>query len=123
MADSEFTAAKPEDILLSSDGRAVLRTSGTPVLTVYGATKWYSLVLVLKLQDKIYGSQPEFREVYFDELERAFVRGSPYVDHDPNPDAVRALARANHWFIDTLAEELIEGRWAMASRTTEDIAP
>jgi hypothetical protein len=119
MASSEhFVPTDRAEVLLSASGRAILRTSGTPVLTVYLTEKWYQLVLVKSVRREL-----EIQEVYYDELDMAYPHGSGYVDHDPNPDAVRALAKAKMWEIDPLAEELIEGRWAMASRTTEDICP
>lgn len=122
MADGDFTAETGTDILLCSNSRAILRTAGTPILTVYATTKWYALVLVKAV---LPGGRLDFEEVYYDELEKGFNfdRGSAFVDHDPNPDAVRALADKRLWAIDDLAEEIIEGRWAMASRPTRDITP
>lgn len=121
MASSEhFVPTDRAEILLSASGRAILRTSGTPVLTVYLTEKWYQLVLVRSANP---GAPMGIHEIYYDELEKAYPRGSGYVDHDPNPDAVRALAKAKMWEIDPIAEEIIEGRWALASRTTADISP
>lgn len=80
-------------------------TGRLPVLTVELYCKWYSLHLVWP--NRI------VERIDFGRLEpaAASLNCSPFVDHIPNPAAVRALALAEGWHLDELAEELIVGRW------------
>ncbi len=78
-----------------------------PVLTVELTDKWYSLHLVR--------SNGSVEILSFGELEApaASLGCSPFCDHVPNPAAVRALAESQGWRLDSLAEELIVGRWEL----------
>lgn len=99
--------------LISENGAQLVSDSNPvrPKLTVELESKWYSLYLICE------GS---LRKVGFEWLES--IGGEPaFVDHVPNPASVRKLAEDSGWELCGLAEELIEGRWALepkgASRT------
>lgn len=76
-----------------------------PTLTVELYVKWYSLFLVC---------QCEVIQISFEELEEFRTGGeSPFVDHVPNPGAVRRMVEHRRYVLDALAEELIVGRWVL----------
>ena len=77
---------------------------GLKVLTVELRIKWYEMWLVCG------NSQTP---VQFHELEpfAAAMNVTAYCDHEPNPAVVRALAEARGWELDSLADDLITGRW------------
>lgn len=74
-----------------------------PLLTVELCCKWYTLYLI--------HPTGAVERVSFEELEDGYPRA--YVDHVPQPAAVRALVERRGWYLDAIAEELIEGRWKM----------
>lgn len=81
---------------------------GVPVLTVELASKWYELFVV-----EVDGT---VRGLDFGALSALVgLEGGPYIDHAPRPSYVRRLAEVNGWWLDDLAEELIEGRWVLES--------
>lgn len=69
------------------------------VLTVELYEKWYGLIVV--------HPSGAMQEIPFPTSETM----TPYVDHVPNPQVVKAYADANNLYIDELALELIVGRW------------
>ncbi len=73
---------------------------GTAVLTVELRTKWYELWLV---------RGEERTPVHFGHLDDG--QGTPFVDHVPNPEAVRRYAEKHGYVLDELADDLITGRW------------
>lgn len=106
-----------EQLLKNERGHALLITgridTGKPILTVELYVKWYTLYLVKKEFNK--GSRWEWLKVYkvyYHQLDNYRPMDQPtYVDHVPNPLAVRNFADAMGFTLDELAEELIEGRW------------
>lgn len=88
-----------------------------PMITVTLKTKWYLLFLLHlphggRIVDGINHGHLEIYGVHFGHLEMMMpVNKSPYVDHVPNPDAVRLFARRNEFEVDELAADLIAGRW------------
>lgn len=89
-----------------------------PLLTVELATKWYELFLLTGEGDIWHFASPGWKglklhSIHFGHLETAVkhINISPYVDHVPNPTAVRLFARQNGYEIDELAWDLINGRW------------
>ena len=75
-----------------------------PVLTVELYCKWYELWVVHPNLDLM--------TVSFMDLEEHWA-GFAFVDHTPNPGAVRNLAEAKGWYLNELADELITGRWKL----------
>lgn len=73
-----------------------------PVLTVELYPKWYGLWLV---HAGVAAAEP----IHFGRLDDG--EGTPYVDHVPNPAAVRRFAERHGYVVDELAEDLIAGRW------------
>jgi len=84
------------------------------LLTVEAYMKWYDLILV-----STNGAHEDEVHTYisYDQLEPFAPKGqSAYVDHVPNPLAVKAMAEAKGWQLDPLAFELIVGRWCTEVR-------
>lgn len=79
------------------------------VLTVELASKWYGLIVVKPNLDV---RKIEVREIDFSTFSDPPLADPPYVDHVPNPLAVRLFAEKMSWHLDELAEQLILGRWA-----------
>ena len=75
------------------------------ILTVELYMKWYRLYVITPDREVI--------AVGFDQLDTVFKEGSAYVDHAPNPAAVRAYAESKGYYINDLAEELLVGRWQL----------
>jgi hypothetical protein len=73
----------------------------TTVLTVEMRTKWYRLWLV---------RGEERTPLHFGMIDDG--KGTAFVDHVPNPEAVRRFADKNGYWLDELADDLIAGRWA-----------
>lgn len=69
------------------------------VLTAEASGKWYSLWLVFPSNRQI---KVPPAMITFDELEGvAYAKGiSPYVDHVPNPEAVKAFCGKNKFHLD-----------------------
>lgn len=89
-----------------------------PVLTVEIANKWYRLHLIVwephePELDNDYGSDLfKVYGIHYGHLEKVAPEGvSPYLDHAPNPLCVNLFARRNGYHLDSLADELIVGRW------------
>lgn len=82
----------------------------SPLLTVEFCTKWYELFL---LRDDGPGKDLGLYSIHFGHLDTAarHLQVSAFVDHVPNPVAVRLFARQNGYEIDELAWDLISGRW------------
>lgn len=72
-----------------------------PVVTVEAYPKWYSLYVVRP--------GPHVEEVPFPESDTM----TPYIDHVPNPQVVKAWADANGYEVDELALEMMIGRWQL----------
>lgn len=73
------------------------------VLTVENYGKWYGLYLI--------EPNNEVKEVKFDKLQEYCGKQSPYLDHAPNPTAVKKWCEAEGWYLDPQAEEMMIGRW------------
>ena len=94
-----------------------------PVLTVEFYMKWYELFLVTwdPHEPEISEKTDLFRiySIHFGHLDDMTPRpegkeaGPAYRDHVPNPLYVRLFANRHNFHLDSLAEELIVGRWQM----------
>jgi len=81
-------------------------TAKERVLTVELYCKWHELWLILPSRNIV--------AVQFSDLEEWWDGSTAaYVDHVPNPEAVRAFAECKGYVINELAEELMEGRWKL----------
>lgn len=85
-----------------------------PHLTVELYDKWYELYLV----DRPTPARGfRIQSIHFGHLDEHAPKGeTAYVDHVPNPKAVRAFAEANDYHLVELADELITGRWQIEVR-------
>ena len=86
-----------------------------PLLTVEWASKWYTLQLLQPIEREKGLFQLE--EVHYHEIQRWHDSKrrdiNSFVDHVPNPEAVRLYAEDKEWILDEIAEELIVGRWQL----------
>jgi hypothetical protein len=82
-----------------------------PTITVELAEKWYSLWLVRP--------SGQIEPIPFPEIME--MDDCSFVDHAPNPDAIRAYADAQDFEVDLVAFELIVGRWE--TEVTERYSP
>lgn len=80
-----------------------------PTITVELYIKWYSFYLVHP-HGEIGALEFHALEPFCESAESA------YRDHTPNPAPLRRFAEHYGWDIDSVAEELIEGRWLMDAR-------
>jgi hypothetical protein len=80
------------------------------IVTVELYCKWYGLYLIAAL-----GHVKPLDFPNESTLPRfaTYRRGSYYVDHVPNPAAVKMMCEQHGWDLDPLAFELIVGRWAV----------
>lgn len=86
-----------------------------PTITVALDTKWYRLFLLLPDLD----SRGEHRVVELEFPDPPEFKGTPYVDHVPNPRCVLFFARVYGYVIDDLAWELMIGRWELIEGTPQ----
>lgn len=82
-----------------------------PTVTVEVASKWYGIYLATPVDEA--SGMCEIAEWDFGVLEpfRCPGSGSYFVDHVPNPNAVRQFCAAKDYELDDLGFELIVGRW------------
>jgi hypothetical protein len=80
----------------------------TPVLTIELYVKWYTLYLV----DRMKSGTVQIYKIHYGHLEDFRPEDqSAYVDHVPNPLAVRNFADSKSYYLDELADDLLMGRW------------
>lgn len=82
-----------------------------PIVTVELWVKWYGIWIVFP------GEKMRALESPFPQWRGLIRKGSPYVDHVPNPRCVEAFADLNGYTIDDLAAELMIGRWELEVNT------
>lgn len=86
-----------------------------PLLTVEWASKWYTLQVLTPLSPD--RDVFELEEVHYHEIQEWHdAKGRDlncFVDHNPNPEAVKLYAEDKGWVLDEIAEELIVGRWQL----------
>jgi hypothetical protein len=76
------------------------------VLTMENYCKWYHLHFI--------NTDGDVTELHFGVLEHAAPNVSPpFVDHVPNPEAVRLYAAKYNIYVDESAYEMIVGRWEL----------
>lgn len=81
-----------------------------PMLTLSTDQKWYKLYLIQLDGDGVDEVVPvSFMDL--DDLELPLCE-SPFLDHAPNPVAIKMLCEQNGWHMGPIGWELICGRWA-----------
>lgn len=86
-----------------------------PTITCALTYKWYALYIV--------HPSGSVSELNYGDIDREadYTHGSAYVDHTPNPKQVRLYADRHGYAVDTVAFELMTGRWQ--HDVVEDAAP
>src|SRR5262245_5113245 len=103
----------PLEELTSERDFPLCMVSGTkvlPLLTVELYTKWYTLYLIERVE---FGAI-QISKVWYDAFDTEALRPdgqSAFVDHVPNPIAIRNFADAKKYHVDELATDLLMGRW------------
>lgn len=117
-----------EEVLKTEHGHFLClmgKITETPTLTVELYTKWYTLYLVQKALNQ--GSRWEWLKVYkvhYGHLEDFRPEDQiAYLDHVPNPLAVKNFADAKKYHLDELAEDLLMGRWQNEVVDSDIICP